>query len=75
MIRVLTHLSCEEKLRELVLLSLEKRRLQCDLITAFQYLKGNYRKEGDRLFSRDCGNRTEQEGMVSSLKRVDIGYI
>ena len=52
------HLSYEDRLRELELFSLEKRRLQCDLIAAFQYLKGSYRKEGDRLFSRVCGDRT-----------------
>ena len=32
--------------------SLEKRRLQGDLVVAFLYLKGSYKKEGDRLFSR-----------------------
>uniref|UniRef100_A0A8C9G549 Ubiquitin-fold modifier 1 n=1 Tax=Pavo cristatus TaxID=9049 RepID=A0A8C9G549_PAVCR len=47
-----------DRLRELGLFILEKRRLRGDLGAAFQYLKGSYRKEGDRLFFRVCGDRT-----------------
>lgn len=53
-IRGLEHLSYEEKLRELVLFSLEKTRLEGDLILT---LKEAYKKYRDRLFSRACCDR------------------
>ncbi|KAK4827340.1 hypothetical protein QYF61_016787 [Mycteria americana] len=57
-IRRLEHLSYEERRRELGLFSLEKRRLWGGLLVAFQYLKGAYKKDGDKLFSRACCDRT-----------------
>lgn len=47
MIKQLEHLSCEEGLWELGLLSLEKRRLLGDIIAIFQYLRRTYKQEGD----------------------------
>ena len=74
MIRGLEHLSCEERLRELGLFSLEKRRLWGDLIVAFQYLKRAYKKGGEGLFAQSDNDRTR--GNIFKLKesrfRLDI---
>jgi len=58
MSRGFEYLSYEDRLRELRLFSLEKRRLRGDLLAAFQYLKGVYKKDGEGLFRRACIDRT-----------------
>jgi len=62
MIRGLEYLSYEDRLRELGLFILEKKRLWGDLIAAFQYLKGAYKKDGEGLFARVCSDRTRGNG-------------
>ncbi|KFQ70886.1 hypothetical protein N335_13071, partial [Phaethon lepturus] len=74
MIREMGHLSCEDRLRDLGWFSLEKRRLQGDLIAAFQYLKGAYKKDGGRFFSRVCSHTTRGNGfkLKEGRFRLDI---
>jgi len=52
MIKGLELLYSKERLRELGLSSLEKRRLCGDLIMAFQCSKGACKQERDQLFTR-----------------------
>jgi len=74
MIRGMEYLSCEDRLRDLGLFSLEKRWLWGDLIAAFWYLQGAYKKAGEELFTSICSDKTR--GSVFKLKegrfRLDI---
>ena len=51
-----------DRLRELEFFSLEKGRLQGDLIAAFQYLKGVYRRAGEGFCPSPHRNRTKGNG-------------
>ena len=74
MIKGLEHLSYEDRLRELGLFSLEKRRLWGDLTVAFQYLKGAYWKAGEGLSVRECSDRTRSNGFKTKkvIFRLEI---
>ena len=72
MIQGIEHLPCVNRLRELALFSLEKRRLWRDMIAVFQYLTGGCKKEGDRLFSRVCCDRTRGNGFKLKEKRFRL---
>jgi len=73
-IKRLEYLPYEDRLRELQLFSMEMRRLHGDLIAAFQYLRGAYRKAGEGLFTRADSDRTRGNGfkLEEGRFRLDI---
>jgi len=72
MMRGLQHLPCKDRLRELGLFSLEKRKMWGDLIAAFQDLKGAYRQEGSQLFERADDSRTRGNGLKLKEGRLRL---
>jgi len=72
MLKGLEHLSCEDRLRNLGLFSLGKRRETS--LWPVQYLKGDYKQERNKVFMQLDGDGTRGDGfkLKKEILRLDV---
>ncbi|KAJ7410327.1 hypothetical protein WISP_109201 [Willisornis vidua] len=63
MVRGMEDHSYEEKLRELILFNLQKKRFWAENMKSFQYMKMGYKEDGERLLTEACSDRTKANGL------------